>query len=65
MPITYGDGRHWCDPASETPDASSQWTCPDCGKAWVLHTDGIWYLPDAIPPVLPPRPSEPDVLKEG
>lgn len=49
MPINRPDGRHWCDPASETPDESGQWTCPDCETVW-LFTDEpgypLWETPE-------------------
>lgn len=39
MPINREDGRHWCDPASEEPDAEGQWTCPDCKTVWLYTED--------------------------
>jgi len=35
MPIDYKDGRHWCAPSREHPDADGNWTCT-CGQVW--HT---------------------------
>ena len=43
MPINRPDGRHWCDPGSETPDESGSWVCPDCGQEWLYDaTKQTW-----------------------
>lgn len=42
MPINRPDGRHWCNPAAESPDEDGQWVCPDCGETW-LFTDETGY----------------------
>lgn len=42
MPIEREDGRHWCDPGSETPDEQGQWAC-ECGKQWAyVSADNLW-----------------------
>lgn len=49
MPINRPDGRHWCDPASETPDDNGGWKCPDCGQEWLFDVIGgrpTWETPD-------------------
>ena len=46
MPIDRPDGRHFCDPASETPDEHGSWTCP-CGNTWVLY-EGVWVLEEDL-----------------
>lgn len=33
MPINR-NGKHWCDPASETPNKLGNWKCPDCSTTW-------------------------------
>ena len=33
MPIER-NGKHWCDPASETPNKNGNWTCPGCKTKW-------------------------------
>ena len=42
MPIER-DGKHWCDPASETPDEETgAWECP-CGVVWQFWPElSVW-----------------------
>lgn len=40
MPINRPDGRHWCDPASETPGPDGTWTC-ECKQVWTCQL-GTW-----------------------
>lgn len=54
MPIDRPDGRHWCDPASETAGEDGTWTCP-CGKVWRRHENAIWGLDGEPTPVSPGR----------
>ena len=42
MSINREDGRHYCDPASETPDKDGRWICPDDGIEWVRTPEGNW-----------------------
>ena len=49
MPINRPDGRHWCDPASETPDDNGGWKCPDCGQEWLFSESlgyPLWETPE-------------------
>lgn len=48
MPIDRPDGRHWCDPTSETPDEHGLWTCT-CGQQWRKVSDQLWEHADLIP----------------
>lgn len=42
MPIDRG-GKHWCEPAAETPDENGAWTCPGCGTVWTYEPAGrLW-----------------------
>lgn len=46
MPIDREDGRHWCDPGSETADENGSWTCP-CGQTWVFTPEySLWETPE-------------------
>jgi hypothetical protein len=51
MPIER-DGKHWCDPASETPDENGLFYCT-CGTVWTYNPDErLWSLyvaPDPEP----------------
>ena len=51
MPIER-DGKHWCDPASETPDENGLFYCT-CGNVWTYNPDErLWSLhvePDPEP----------------
>lgn len=48
MPINR-DGKHWCDPASETPDENGEWVCPGCDTQWLFTQDdgfALWETPE-------------------
>lgn len=34
IPVNRSDGRHWCRPASASPEESPA-VCPDCGQIWI------------------------------
>lgn len=52
MPIDREDGRHWCAPDRETPDAEGVWVCTGCGLSWTRVTDSIWTRTDEVPEYL-------------
>lgn len=56
MPIDR-DGKHWCAPDAETPDAAGLWSC-ECGTGW--HFDPAWRVWEPVPKPAP----EPDPLPE-
>jgi hypothetical protein len=45
MPIER-DGKHWCDPAAETPDEKGRWSC-SCGTVWTFDPDARTWTPAA------------------
>ena len=49
MPIDRDDGRHWCAPDQETPDAEGVWVCTGCGLSWTLVAEQLWVRTDDIP----------------
>jgi predicted RNA-binding Zn-ribbon protein involved in translation (DUF1610 family) len=30
------DGVRWCDVPKHADHLGQQWTCPDCGKLWII-----------------------------
>jgi len=52
MPIDR-DGKHWCAPGNETPDAAGLWSCP-CGVTWLY--DPSWSIWEPLPPAPEPDP---------
>lgn len=49
MPIDRDDGRHWCAPDQETPDADGVWVCTGCGVSWTRLHETLWLRTDDIP----------------
>lgn len=45
MPIDRMDGKHWCAPSLEAPDADGRWVCP-CGQVWVTADRINWKRED-------------------
>ena len=43
---TTKKNKHYCDPPVDPDSYKSplQWNCPECHKAWELHTES-WYQP--------------------
>jgi hypothetical protein len=44
MPIER-DGKHWCEPAAETPDENGRWSCT-CGTVWTYDAAGRLWSPE-------------------
>lgn len=55
MPINR-DGKHWCNPASKTPDPETQvWVCP-CGHEWQYWAELLLWCDAGVDP----RPTSPE-----
>lgn len=52
MPIDREDGRHWCAPDRETPDAAGVWVCTGCGLSWTMVSDSLWMQTAEVPAYL-------------
>lgn len=59
MPIDRDDGRHFCNPAEEMPDADQTWTCP-CGNVWAYDGLAVWTPAGSLPAESPAEPEETD-----
>lgn len=54
MPIDR-NGKHWCNPAAETPDENGVWTCPGCGNVWTFDASrSLWSPAEDIETAGPP-----------
>jgi hypothetical protein len=57
MPIER-NGKHWCNPAAETPDENGRWVC-SCGKVWTYDPAQSLWSP-YVEPEPEPVPAEPE-----
>jgi hypothetical protein len=59
MPIER-KGKHWCNPAAETPDEQGQWECP-CGTVWVFWPGQQTWAEEGVDLTPQPEPEPLDV----
>lgn len=50
------NGKHWCEPAAETPDEHGRYSCP-CGKVWTYDADERLWSP-YVEPKPKPKPGD-------
>lgn len=43
------DGKHWCEPAAETPDENGRFVC-SCGNVWTYEPAERLWSPAAADP---------------
>lgn len=62
----HPEPRHWCDPASETPDESGRWTCPGCKKTWGFVADErLWLAAEDVDAYLTARAAAAEAVAEA